>query len=152
MNGNTLRILKMVSKRGEVSLRAAIELGATSHGDHRDQYPLALLLEDGYLGVTLNHIPPSGAEEMREFSLATTLHMFTLPKNVDGTVHYLGSRTSGGLDPEKLRVFLKAKGALYLDEQAQKFWDRLWSFVLGVSAGLLIAVGAAWLKAHLKLP
>ena len=87
-----------------------------------------------------------------EFSWATTLYMFVLPKNVDGTVEYLGIRSSGSLDPENERVFLKSKGALYLDEQMQKFRDRLWSFVLGLSAGLLTAIAVSWLKGRLKLP
>ncbi|HEV2731926.1 MAG TPA: hypothetical protein VGV15_17990 [Terriglobales bacterium] len=78
------------------------------HKDHLDQYPLALLLEDGYPGVTVNHVPPDGAEEMREFSLATTLHMFTLPKDPGGAVHYLGIKSSGSIDPEKERVFIKS--------------------------------------------
>jgi hypothetical protein len=152
MNGITLKILKTVAKRGEVSLAAAIRMAAPRHGDHLGQYPLALLLEDGYLGMTINYTPPAGAEKMREFSLAITLHIFTLPKDTDGAIHYLGIRSSGGMDPDKERVFMKAKGALYLDERRQKFWDRLWAFVLGLSAGLLAAVTAAWVKGQLRLP
>lgn len=80
MNGVALRILKTVAKRGEVSVSAAVRMAKPRHGDHVDQYPLALLLEDSYLGITFNHKPPVGAEEMREFSLARTLHMYTLPR------------------------------------------------------------------------
>jgi len=152
MNRVALRILKMVAKRGEVSLAAAIRMATPNHLDHLDQYPLALLLEDGYLGVTINHTPPTGAEEMREFSLATMLHMFNLSKDADGVIHYLGIKSSGSIDPEKERIFLRAKGALYLDEQIQKFWDRFWSFVLGFSAGLLAAIATAWVKGRLRLP
>jgi hypothetical protein len=46
---------------------------------------------------------------------------------------------------------MKAKGALYLDEYRQKRRDRLWSFVLGLSAGLLAAIAAAWVKGKLGL-
>jgi hypothetical protein len=152
MNRTALKILKTVAKRGEVSLAAAVRMVTPCHRDHLDQYPLALLLEDGYLGLTINHTPPTGAEEMREFSLATMLHMFTLPKDADGAIHYLGIKSSGSINPEKVRVFLRAKGALYLDEQVQKFWDRFWSFVLGFSAGLLTAIATAWVKGRLRLP
>jgi len=152
MNGVALRILKNVAKQGDVSLAAAIRMAKPRHRDHLDQYPLALLLESGYLGVTINHIPPNGAEEMREFSLATALHMFTLPKNSSGVIHYLGIKSSGSIDPEKARVFLKAKGSLYLDEHMQRFWDRFWSFVLGFAAGLLVNIAAAWVKGQLSLP
>jgi len=144
--------LKTVARRGEVSLAAAIRIAPTRHGDHSDQYPLTLLLENGYLGLSFNYTPPPGAEEMREFCLARTLHMFTLPKDADGATHYLEIRTSGSMDPEKERVFLKAKGSLYLGEQTQKFWDRFWSFVLGFSAGLLTALATSWVKGQLRLP
>ena len=119
----------------------AIRINVLRHKNHLDQYPLALLIEDRYLGFTVNHVPPNRAEEMREFSLATTLHMFTLPKDAGG-VHYHGITSSGSIDPEKERVFLRAKGALYLDEQRQRFWDRVWTFVLG----------SAWVKSELRLP
>jgi hypothetical protein len=151
MNGVALRILTAVSNQGEISLAAALRMARPRHGDHLDQYPLALLLEDGYLGLTVNFTPPSGAEEMREFTLATTLHMFTLPKDANGAVQYLGIKSTGNLDPKLPKVFLKAKGALYLDESKRRFWDRLWSFVLGFSAGLLAAIAGAWVKGILKL-
>jgi len=147
-----MRILKVVARHGEVSLAAVIRMAPPRHKSHIDQYPLALLLEEGYLGVTINYTPPVGAEEMREFALAKTLHMFTLPRGTDGVVHYSGIKSTGSMDPEKQSVFLKAKGDLYLDEQAQKFWDRIWSFVLGFSAGLLTAIATAWAKGHLRLP
>lgn len=152
MNGVALRILKEVAKFGEVPLADAIRLARPRVRNHRDQYPLALLLEEGYLGMTINHIPPSGAEAMREFSLATTLHMFSLPKNERGEVHYLGIISTGSIDPKNERVFLKAKGALYLDERRQKLSDRVWFFVLGLVAGVIAAIASAWARGHLRLP
>jgi hypothetical protein len=152
MNRVALKILKTVAGRGEVSLATAIRMATPHHKSHLDQYSLALLLEDRYLGMTINYAPPTGAEEMREFSLATTLHMFTLPKDADGVIHYLGIKSSGSIDPDKERVFLRAKGALYLDERVQKFWDRFWAFVLGFSAGLLVAIASSWVKGQLRLP
>jgi hypothetical protein len=152
MKGSALRILREVEKFGEVSLAAAIRLRQPHHRSHLDQYPLALLLEGGYLGMTINHSPPAGADAMREFSLATTLHMFSLPKNERGEVHYLGIISTGSIDPEKERVFLKAKGALYLDEWRQKWWDRLWFFVLGFGLGVLAPIASAWVRGHLRLP
>ncbi len=151
MNGVTLRILKAVSKRGEVSLAAAIKMAKPSHGNHLDQYPLTLLLEGGYLGTTINYTPPDGAEAMREFGLANFLHKFTLPKDANGVVHYLGFSSQGGLDPE-VKVFLKAKGALYLDEYRRRFWDRLWTFLIAFGAALLVVIAGAWLRGVLRLP
>jgi hypothetical protein len=151
MNRVTLRILKKVAKLGEVSLADAIQLGSQRQHNHLDQYPLALLLEEDYLGMTINHSPPSGAEAMREFSLATELHMFSLPKNKSGEVHYLGIVSTGSIDPNNERVFLKAKGALYLDERSQKTSDRIWFFVLGLMTGVLTTVASAWARGQLGL-
>ena len=89
---------------------------------------------------------------MREFSLATTLHMFALPKNERGEVHYLNVISTESIDPEKVWVFLKAKGALYLDERRQKWWDRFWFFVLGLGAGVLTTIASAWLRGQLTCP
>ncbi len=151
MNGVALRILKKVAKSGEVSLAEAIRLARPHHKDHRDQYPLALLLEEGYLGMTVNHGPPAGTEKMREFTLATTLHMFSIPKDERGDVQYHGIRSTGGLDAKDETVFLKVKGSLYLDERKQKRWDRIWFFVLGLMAGVLTSIASAWARGHLRL-
>jgi hypothetical protein len=148
MNRNALQILSRVSRQGEVSLDEAIRMGHKRGGDHRNQYPLALLLEDHYLGMTINYTPPEGFDRVREFALAITLHMYLVPADASGAVSYQGIRTSGALDPKKERVFLTAKGALYMGEFRQKRWDRAWSVALGFTTGILVAICAAWLKAH----
>jgi len=72
--------------------------------------------------------------------------MFGLPKDSTGTVQYRGLLSNGGMNPEQKRVLLKAKGALYLDQLAQKKWDRFWSLSLGLVGGVLGGVVTAWLK------
>jgi hypothetical protein len=148
MNRSALGILALVAKQGEKSLGDAIRLVQKRGGDHRNQYPLALLLEEHYLGTTFSYTPPDGFDLMREFALAVTLYMFLLPADDTGTVSYLGVRTSGSFDPQKERVFLTAKGALYLDEHRQKRLDRVWSVVVGFATGLLVALCVAWLKSR----
>jgi hypothetical protein len=157
MTSVAFRLLKKVAKRGELSLKDAIEFPKAPL-DHTAQYPLALLIEEGYLGSTLDHQPPAGAEKMREYSLAVSLHMFTLPKDSSGVVHYhgvpspQGVRSSGNVDPGRERVFLKAKGALYLDQFAQKRWDRFWAFLSGAVAGVIVGLVLAGLRKKLGLP
>jgi hypothetical protein len=95
-------------------LDEAIRMSHKRGGDHRNQYSLALLLEEHYLGMTINYTPPEGFDRMREFALAITLHMYLLPADDGGVVTYQGIRSSGGIDPKNQRVFLTAKGALYM--------------------------------------
>ena len=85
---------------------------------------------------------------MREYSMAVMLHMFTMPKETNGTVRYLGIVSSGTVDPKEVRVFMKAKGALYLDALAAKRRDRQYAFVIAVIVGVLTGTFTAWLKTH----
>lgn len=140
MNRTSIKILRAVAKQGELSLAEAIRLGKTRSPSHRDQYPLAILLEDEYLGCTLNHSPPHGADKMREFSQAMMLHAFTIPPDSRGERHYLNMTSSGSVDPKDEKVFIKAKGALFLDQRREKWTDRVASFVIGVGVGVLSAV------------
>jgi len=83
---------------------------------------------------------------------AISLHMYTLPKNEMGDTEYMGSTSHGNIDPEKERVFLKAKGALYLDEQKNKFRERIYSFVIGIVVGVVAASFSAWIRGQINVP
>lgn len=145
MNGSAKRILKELAKNGELSVDAAVKLAKPIRKDHIDQYPLALLIEAGYVGLTITYSPPSDAEEMREFALAKTLHMFGLPKDEHGEIRYLDIVTTGSLDPRKECIFLKAAGALYLESELQRQRERVYSFLVGFSAGFLSLLLSSWL-------
>jgi hypothetical protein len=149
MNPSALKILRKVSETGELSLHDALHLGEGSVGDHREQYPLALLIEEEYVGCTLRHTPPPGAELMREYTQAVAFYMFTMPKDSDGCTRYLGIVSSGSVDPKDQRIFLKAKGALYLDAAAAKRRERYYNFVIAVSVGAITGVFLAWLRKYL---
>jgi len=72
---------------------------------------------------------------MREYSLAVTLHMFTLPKDSSGVAHYhgvsspQGVQSSGNVDPDRAASFLEGEGGALLGPVRTK---TLGSF-LGVS-------------------
>lgn len=83
---------------------------------------------------------------MREYSQAVTLHMFTLQKLADGTTEYLGVISRGGVNPKNEKVFLKAKGALRLDEHDTRKKERLFALLLGVSGAFLGSWFATWLN------
>jgi len=146
MNSVSLRLLRKVAKNGELPLAEALRIGRGRMNDHRDQYPLTLLIEDEYLGCTLSHTPPDGAEKMREYSQVIAFHMFTLPKRSDGTTEYMSVVSSGSVDPKSEKVFLKSKGALYLEEYDTKKKERLFALFLGIAGAFLGAWFATWLK------
>lgn len=145
MIGVATKILKEVSKTGEISLDIALSMSNGKTQSHTDQYPLAMLLEEDYLGISIDNKPPKNIERMRELDTAIFLHMFTLPKNKDGEIHYMDIISRGGIVPNNERVFLKAKGALYLDEQRGKFRERLYSFVTGILVGIIVTGYSAWI-------
>jgi hypothetical protein len=142
MNGVALSILRKVAKRYDVTLEEALAMAPKRHGDYRDQYPLAMLIVGEYLGGTMDHAPPQGAEKMREYSQATLLHDVSLKKKEDGSVAPAAIFFDGG----KHHVFLKAKGALYLDEISKKRWDRFFSFFVGIMIGFCMIAFKWWIE------
>lgn len=114
MHGDATKILKVLSKNSEITLERAMTLASTNFKDHRRFYPLALLLEEGYVGATVGNGDKGAAPEL---SYATFLYMLTLPKDESGATNYMGMRSTGGIKAENERVYLRAKGALYLEER-----------------------------------
>lgn len=145
MNKLSLKILNDVAKTGELPLLDALTIGAGRFRDHRDQFPLALLIQDEYLGFSLARVHLPNTELMREFTLAVELHMFTLPKDASGIATYTHPATktvksSGAIDPADVRVFLKAKGALYLEEASVRHKERWFAWMLAVGSALVGAL------------
>ncbi len=136
-NKTLLRLLTQIGRNGELTLSQLSVLLDREHNDHTDFYPLVILIESGYVGLTFNHNPPTGAEEMREFSLAYSLHMLTLKQAGADQVKYKGVTSSGSLDPSNEKVFIKAKGSFFLSELVEKRRDRLVYFSLGLVSGLI---------------
>ena len=141
------RILAAVSKNGELSLREAIKLLDGKTNTHTDMYPLVMLVEDGYLGITIQHSPAKGTEQMREHSLAMSLHMLRLPKDKDGTVKYRGVSSVGSMTLDDAEVFIRAKGQLYLEDLRRKWEER----IVYVLLGILVTVFTQWLLGGLNL-
>jgi hypothetical protein len=130
------KILKKVSAEYEMPLSEVLALNK-KFNSHKDQYALSMLIEDGYLGTTVNHTPPVGAERMREFTQAHGLHMLSLEPDSNGEIKYGGITSRGNMNPAKESVFIKAKGLLYLSEIKEKKTERIISFLIGFAAAFL---------------
>jgi len=136
MNPNSLKILKTIAKNGELSLKEAAELSGKASEGHTNQYPLATLISEEFLGVTAPFPMMEGTEKMPEFMGATFLHMNRLPKNKEEKVEYNGI-TQSGSSFENEKIFIRAKGALYLDELKQRKNDRIIHFLIGFFTAIL---------------
>jgi len=140
MKQKTYRLLKRVSKEGELPLNEAMLLCARKINGHKDLYPLALLVESGYLGLTYNITPPENAEEMREFVMARYFYMNLLPRDGDGTVTYEGMKMNGANFAESEKVFVKAKGFLYLADVQNRRNERIISYIIGFLSALTVVI------------
>jgi len=140
MDNSTRKLLHKIASRYDLTLQEALALAPRKYGDYRDQYPLAMLIESEYVGVTLVHTPPTGAEKAREFTQATMLHELTEERSKSDRP----SPTSVFMDAGKEHVFLKAKGALYLEELHRKRMDRVYSLIIGLVVGVCTFSLKAW--------
>ena len=146
MNRVTSRILRAIAKDGEVSLYDAVRLAPSKRCNHIDQYPLALLIEDGYVGTSVAHTPIPNMD--RTLERAIGLHIWRLREGVE-PIEYLGISSTGGFDTRSERVFLKAKGALYLTEQSQKRRDRFYAALIAAFVAVLSATLTALFTGNL---
>ena len=136
MDSSALKLLRTISNEIELPLKESVELSGCISKGHKIQYPLAMLIESGYLGMTVSFPTLEGAEKMPEFMGAIFLHINRLEKNENGTIEYNGITSSGSsFDDEK--IFIRTKGLLYLDEIRQKKSDRIINFLIGFFAVLL---------------
>lgn len=133
MQSNSLKILKHVAKNGDITLKEAINLRGKKIKNHKEQYPLALLICEEFIGTTVPFPTMDGTEKMPEFMGTIFLHMNRLERDNNGNIKYKGI-TSSGCSFNEETVFIRAKGALYLDELKQKRIDRVISFALGFLA------------------
>lgn len=144
MKLKSLKILKYVAKHGEVTVGDVTNLSKMKPKHHREQYPFAVLISEGLIGISVKLAHLEGAEEMPELTAAQLLHISRLDPDENNQTKYETITTTGnGLKNEK--IFIRAKGALYLDELRQKRNDRIISFLIGFFAVLLPILGSHYL-------
>lgn len=135
MKPESLKILKYVAKHGEVTVGDVTNLSRKKPKHHREQYPFAVLISEEFIGISVN-TEFEGAENMPELTAAQLLHISRLEPDENNQTKYETITTTGNnLKNEK--VFIRAKGALYLDELKQKRNDRIISFLVGFCAALI---------------
>ncbi|PCH98212.1 MAG: hypothetical protein COB76_07230 [Alphaproteobacteria bacterium] len=132
----SLKILKYIAKHGEISLKEAVNLSSKKPKIHKEQYALALLISDEFIGMSVPFPTMKGTEKMPELMGAYFLHMNRLEEDKNGEVKYEGI-TQSGANFDKEKVFIRSKGFLYLDELRQKRNDIIISFFVGFLSALI---------------
>ncbi|HKL04412.1 MAG TPA: hypothetical protein VJ929_01200 [Roseovarius sp.] len=132
-------ILSRFADRPEMSVEDALQMVCADPSGPHDFYPLALLVEAKLLGLTYNISVPEGAENMREYAVAKSLYIETLPRSKDGSVTYDGCTVDGSSMLNE-KIYMKANGFLYLNDKREAAKERYLSFALGVLASLITFV------------
>ena len=135
MKSESLKILKYVAKHGEVTVEDVTNLSKKEPKHHREQYPLAVLISEEFIGISVN-TEFEGTENMPELTAAQLLHISRLEPDEKNQTRY-GTITTTGNSLKNEKIFIRAKGALYLDELKQKRHDRIISFLIGFCAALI---------------
>ena len=95
MKSESLKILKHVAKIGEMSVEDAVAFFGKDFEDHKDLYPLSLLISEEFLGISVTMPAFEGAEKMPELEGATLLHMTRIKPDEKGEISYNGIGTLG---------------------------------------------------------
>ena len=149
MNAN--KILRTIQRKGEIPF-SDLHILRGRGKDHYAFYPLVQLIESEYVGTTVNFGNVPGGEKSREYEISIYLHMETIPRNEKGEREYLGLHSSGKHDQNRQKIFLKAKGFLYLAEQEEKRKERVINTGLAILVGILVGSIVGWLKANALEP
>jgi hypothetical protein len=133
------RILYFLAKTGEASIRNTVEAAGSKSKDHMAVYPLALLVEAGFLGLTFEPALTPGAEaKMREDGVARILHVLMIDPDDDGITRYEKIQSWGSMNADTERAYLKSGGYVYLIEIEKQKRERFLAFCIGLVTSSLI--------------
>jgi hypothetical protein len=147
-------IMKRFMDVRELNLGDVKKLLPKKFGDHRDWYPIASLISEGYVGSGLTQTKswedkPTAAKDIVAQELAIMLHTMTLGP---GKVRYQGREIHNGKDFNDETLFATAKADLHFAERSARRFDRIVTTVTGIAVGIITGVVVALFKAQLPSP
>lgn len=146
MIGTSTKILKSLRDRGEMKLEDVAKILPRKFGDHRDFYPLASLVSQGYVENSYSSF--SSMPEKQDLASKNQLIAWKLyaMSAADKSATYKGHHWSihGGDESLKGQILaLTGSGYLRLEEGAVRRNDRLFSIGLAVLSAALAAVATS---------
>ncbi|MEE1949260.1 hypothetical protein V0R48_09765 [Pseudomonas alcaligenes] len=149
MNFHQHDVLKYIYTHTETSARSLMDAMTRKYKDHRDFYPLAGLILDGYIGFTgapfdLSFNSEGPTNHQNAYLLSRMLQCYSQGR---GTQTYQGVQVFGG--EEDSTFFIAAKGLIYfheLKERRREWWTVAFlglasAIIAGCVTGLLVSSG-----------
>ncbi|MEA3368988.1 MAG: hypothetical protein U9Q24_01325 [Candidatus Ratteibacteria bacterium] len=130
------KILKKLKKKREMNLQAILRILSKKHNDHRDVYPFVSLITGGYIDSVMTH-DEKDILHAKNKELAITLYTASFGK---GEFEYKGQKIVNNGDFNNQLFFCTTKTDLYLEEEQQRRSDRIWSLIIGITVGIIVAV------------
>lgn len=130
------RILKDLKEKREMNLQEILEILPKKYSDHRDIYPFVSLITGGYIDSVMTH---DGKDilNVKNKELAITLYTASFGK---GDFEYKGHKLVNDGDFNDQLFFCSAKTDLYLEKERQRRSDRIWSLIIGITVGIIVAI------------
>lgn len=144
----TSDILRRMIKEREIPLKELAKMLPNKFNDHRDYYPLASLVKNGYIDMYLiDTDTDKGIETEREIMLAIRFYTMSLAKT---QVEYAGITFTQTKTMENEKFYCTAKTDLYFLEQKQLRSDRLVTISVGILIGVVSAFFGAYFQSMIK--
>jgi hypothetical protein len=144
-------VLKYIYERNEVKARAVLIDMDRRYNDHRDFYPLAALLIEGYIGFT-GPIPKASSQDgasshIDAYYIVRLFQCYSKgpgPQSYDGISIFIEQGKDSAF-------FIAAKGLIYFHErnERRKEW---WTVAgLGLVSAIIAGCATGWLASTLRL-
>ncbi|QDF66247.1 hypothetical protein FJQ87_05660 [Shewanella sp. SNU WT4] len=137
--GNTvIRLLKLIDKKGEVSLSELSKLIPKNYNDHRDFYPIAFLVSNNLLDDEF--FQQREQVDLKEQLLAREFYAcHSAGKSAsDGDRQFTAMGNKQKLSDQKFA--LSAQGHIYLSDYRTRRNDRLSALATGIVVGIITSL------------
>lgn len=148
-----INILRALQKNGELPLEDIAKLIPKRHGDHRDFYVFASLVKRGLVddpflaseGTKITVVLDAKEQLLaRKFFAMSSGETSATYENHTYSIYGKGETLKGQ------RFALSGLGQLYLDEIAEKRFDRAFVIGSGILIGIVVALSAVLIERYAK--
>lgn len=140
MNFDQHSVLKYIYEQTETSVTHMTQAMSRQYNDHRDFYPLAGLILDGYIGFTgapMDLVFDAGGPSNHQAA-------YVLSRMLQCYSQGVGAQRYGTVEifrgPEDATLFIAAKGLIYFHERKERRREWLTVAILGLASAIIAGV------------